>query len=82
MKLDQSPAATESPSSRKPSRKPALLAAAALIATGALGLMLGNSVPFAVAETATHSRISPTIERSSKCKALQDSMRVSSRGFF
>ncbi len=58
MKLDQSPAATESPSSRKLTRKPALLAAAALIATGALGLMLGNSVPFAAAETATQ----PTID--------------------
>ena len=58
MKLDRSSAATESPSSRKLTRKPALLAAAALIATGALGLMLGNSVPFAAAETATQ----PTIE--------------------
>jgi serine protease Do len=35
-----------------------LLAAAALIATGALGLMLGNGMPFAAAETATQ----PTIE--------------------
>jgi serine protease Do len=35
-----------------------LLAAAALIATSALGLALGNSVPFAAAETATQ----PTIE--------------------
>src|SRR5262245_22606851 len=43
MKLDRSPAAN---------RWPALVAAAALIATGALGLMLGNGVPFAVAETA------------------------------
>jgi serine protease Do len=53
MTLDRSSAATESPSSRRLTRKPALLAAAALIATGALGLMLGNSVPFAAAETAT-----------------------------
>jgi serine protease Do len=58
MELDRSSAATESPSSRKLTRKPALLAAAALIATGALGLTLGNSVPFAAAETATQ----PTIE--------------------
>jgi serine protease Do len=56
MTLDRSPAATESPSSRKLTRKPALLAAAALIATGALGLMLGNSVPFAAAETATEQQ--------------------------
>jgi serine protease Do len=34
-------------------RKPALLAAVALIATGALGLTLGNSMNFAAAETAT-----------------------------
>ena len=58
MTLDQSSAATESPSSRKLTRKPVLLAAAALIATSALGLTLGNSVPFAAAETATQ----PTIE--------------------
>src|SRR5262245_52390587 len=51
MKLDQSPAATESSRSRWPSRRPALVAAAALIATGALGLILGDGVPFAVAET-------------------------------
>ena len=51
MKLDQSSAATESPSWRRLTRKPALLAAAALIATSALGLALGNSVPFAAAET-------------------------------
>ncbi len=57
MKLDRSSAATESPSSRKLTRKPALLAAAALIATGALGLTLGNTVPFAAAETATQSTI-------------------------
>ena len=58
MKLDRSSAAKESPSSRKLTRKPMLLAAVALIATGALGLTLGNGVPFAVAETATQ----PTIE--------------------
>ena len=58
MQLDRSSAATESPSSRKLTRKPVLLAAAALIATGALGLTLGNTVPFAAAETATQ----PTIE--------------------
>ena len=52
------PAATESPGSRKPNRKPTLLAAAALIATGALGLMLGNSMPLAVAETGAQ----PTVE--------------------
>jgi serine protease Do len=51
MTLDRSSAATESPSSRRLTRKPALLAAAALIATSALGLALGNSVPFAAAET-------------------------------
>jgi serine protease Do len=37
---------------RKLTRMPALLAAAALIATGALGLTLGTGTPFAVAETA------------------------------
>jgi serine protease Do len=58
MKSDQSSAAAESPSSRSLSRKPVLLAAAALIATSALGLMLGNGMPFAAAETATQ----PTIE--------------------
>ena len=58
MKLDRSSAANESPSSRKLTRKPVLLAAVALIATGALGLTLGNGVPFAAAETATQ----PTIE--------------------
>ena len=57
MKFDQSPAASESPASRKLNRKRALLAAAALIATSALGLTLGNSVPFAVAETATQQTI-------------------------
>jgi serine protease Do len=56
MKSDQSNAANES--SRKLTRKPVILAAAALIATSALGLTLGNMVPFAAAETATQ----PTIE--------------------
>ncbi len=58
MKSDQSPAANESQSSRKLTRKPVLLAAAALFAASALGLTLGNSVPFAAAETATQ----PTID--------------------
>ena len=56
MTSDQSNAAKES--SRKLTRKPVILAAAALIATGALGLTLGNIVPFAAAETATQ----PTID--------------------
>ncbi|MGK2922929.1 MAG: Do family serine endopeptidase [Methyloceanibacter sp.] len=51
MRTDQSPAANESPRLPKLTRKPALLAAA-LIATGALGLTLGSGMPFAVAETA------------------------------
>jgi serine protease Do len=58
MKLEQS-SATESQGVRKSSRKTALLAAAALIATGALGLTLGNSVPFANAETTTPQ---PTVQ--------------------
>ena len=49
---------TSDQSSRKLTRKPVILAAAALIATSALGLTLGNIVPFAAAETATQ----PTIE--------------------
>ena len=53
MKLDQSSATNESPRWRELSRRPALLVAAALFATSALGLTLGNSVPFAAAETAT-----------------------------
>jgi serine protease Do len=57
MKSDQSSAATESPSSRSLTRKPVLLAVAALIATSALGLMLGNSMPFAAAETAAQQTI-------------------------
>jgi serine protease Do len=57
MRFDQSSAATERPRWRQLTRKPALLAAAALIATGALGLMLGNNVPLAVAETATQQTI-------------------------
>jgi serine protease Do len=56
MTSDQSNAANES--SRKLTRKPVILAAAALIATSALGLTLGNMVPFAAAETATQ----PTID--------------------
>ena len=51
MTTDQSPAAKESPRLRKLTRMPALLAAA-LIATGALGVTLGSGMPFAVAETA------------------------------
>ena len=53
MKLDQSSATNESPRWRKLTRRPALLVAAALFATSALGLTLGNSVPFAAAETPT-----------------------------
>lgn len=56
MKTDQSPAANESPRLRRLPRKPALLAAAALIGAGVLGLSLNPSVPFAVAETG------PTVE--------------------
>src|SRR4029078_684246 len=59
MKFDQSSAATESPA-RKMTRKAALLAAAALFATGALGLTLGNGVPFAAAETTTPQQTVPT----------------------
>jgi serine protease Do len=63
MRLDQSPAAPESSRSRRSNRKVALAAAAALIATGGLGLMLGNSVPLAVAETTTQQSVeTPTIE--------------------
>jgi len=57
MKFEWSNAATESAASRRLNRKRALLAAAALIATGALGITLGNSVPFAVAEPATQQTI-------------------------
>ena len=57
MNSDQSQAANES--SRKLTRKPVILAAAALIATSALGLTLGNLVPFAAAETAATQ---PTID--------------------
>src|ERR1051325_8732015 len=53
MKLDQSSATNESARWRKLTRKPALLVAAALFATSAIGLTLGNSVPFAAAETPT-----------------------------
>ena len=51
MTPDQSHAA--SAGTRMLTRKPVLLAAAALIATSALGLTLGNNIPFAVAETPT-----------------------------
>jgi serine protease Do len=51
MTMQRSPAADDSTTSRRLTRKPVLLAAAALIAVGALGLTLGNSVPFAAAET-------------------------------
>lgn len=53
MKFDWSNAATDRPASRRVNRRRALIAAAALIAISALGLTFGNSVPFAVAETAT-----------------------------
>ena len=53
MKLDQTSATNESPRWRKLVRQPAVLVAAALFATSALGLTLGNSVPFAAAETTT-----------------------------
>ena len=49
---------TSDQSSRKLTRKPVILAATALIATSALGLTLGNLVPFAAAETTTQ----PTID--------------------
>ena len=51
MTPDQSHAANPSAGKRTLTRKPVLLAAAALIATSALGLTLGNGIPFAVAET-------------------------------
>src|SRR4029453_17688749 len=62
MKLDQSSATNESPRWRKLSRKPALLVAAALFATSALGLTLGNSVPFAAPETPATQNTQQTIE--------------------
>ena len=49
-------------SSRKLTRKPVILTAAALIAGSALALTLGNMVPFAVAETATQSTIGTASE--------------------
>ena len=49
---------TSDQSSRKLTRKPVVLTAAALIATSALGLTLGHMVPFAAAQTAAQ----PTIE--------------------
>jgi len=61
MTLHQSPAANES-ATRKVARKPVLLAASALIATGALGLLLGNSFPLAVAQTTPAVGTVPTIE--------------------
>lgn len=61
MTLHQSPAANES-ATRKVARKPVLLAAAALIATGGLGLLLGNSFPLAVAQTTPAVGTVPTIE--------------------
>jgi serine protease Do len=51
MTLDRSPAANETPRARKLTRKSVLLGAAALIAAAAVGVTLGNNVPFAVAET-------------------------------
>src|SRR3954451_8613965 len=63
MKLDQRSAPSESPRWRKLTRKPALLVAAALFATSALGLTLGNSVPFAVAETAAQQTIDTPMGR-------------------
>ncbi|MGV1015718.1 MAG: trypsin-like peptidase domain-containing protein, partial [Methyloceanibacter sp.] len=62
MTLDQSHAANESAQPRKVSRKRVLLAATALIATGALGLLLGNSTPFAVAQTTPAVGTVQTIE--------------------
>lgn len=53
---------TSDQSSRKLIRKPVILTAAALIAMTALGLTLGNMVPFADAATATQ----PTIETPSE----------------
>src|SRR4026208_1476825 len=60
MKLDQSSATNESPRWRKLVRQPALLVAAALFATSALGLALGNSVPFAAAATHAPPQTSET----------------------
>ena len=57
MRFDQSPAATDGSRSRRPNWKSALATALALIATGGLALMLGNTVPLAVAETATQQTI-------------------------
>ncbi|MGH6736564.1 MAG: Do family serine endopeptidase [Methyloceanibacter sp.] len=62
MKSDQSNAANESPRSRTLTRKPALLAAAALIATGALGLAFGTNMPFAIAETPQQAKAVETID--------------------
>jgi serine protease Do len=49
---DQSPPAPTTARPRTRIRRPALLAAIALIATGALGYTLGNGVPFAAADPA------------------------------
>jgi len=54
MNTDQSPAG--SPWLRTLTRKPALFAAAAIIAAGALGLSFNPQVPFAVAETAQEAQ--------------------------
>ena len=48
---------TSDQSSRKLTRKPVILTAAALIAMSTVGLTLGNMVPFAAAETATQLTI-------------------------
>ncbi|ODR98440.1 hypothetical protein AUC68_08375 [Methyloceanibacter methanicus] len=51
MTTDTNPAANESKRPRKSDRRPALLAAAALVAAGAIGLSFNSAVPEAVAET-------------------------------
>ena len=60
MTSDQSNAANES--SRKLTRKPVIFAAAALIATSALGLTLGNFVPFAAAEVWAERVLAPLLK--------------------
>ncbi|MDJ0512182.1 MAG: Do family serine endopeptidase [Methyloceanibacter sp.] len=52
MTPDTNPAANESKRPRNSARRPVILAAAALVAAGAIGLSFNPSVPFAVAETA------------------------------
>jgi serine protease Do len=59
MTSERSSAATERSIKRNVFRKPALFAAAALIAASALGLTLGDSVPFAAAENATQTVETP-----------------------